>query len=227
MKRDILQNFKPITSNVKRLQLMTSSAFKGFKDPEDAAHVSDLTDLSSMNTLRWIRLKMKETNEGSDILENKPRISLETLNYINLQKLDKESLGYRYYQYMNRNNFSPDLRPVVKYIPDFELAYICQRYKETHDFYHVLLNYDRSVLDEIAVKYFEALHLRLPSASFAALFAPFSISLHNNLILFSKYLPNIVVNAENCKFLMSINFENRLNQNIDELRKELNIIPMI
>ena len=51
--------------------------------------------------------------------------------------------------------FSSDDRPKVKFIPDLELAYIMQRYKETHDILHVLLGFDISVAEELAVKWFE------------------------------------------------------------------------
>lgn len=64
---------------------------------------------------------------------------------------------------MKDRDFTSDERPIVKYIPDLELAYVYQRYKEVieyfllqiHDFIHVLLMYDVSVYDEIVVKWFE------------------------------------------------------------------------
>lgn len=64
---------------------------------------------------------------------------------------------------MKERDFSSGERPIVKYIPDLELAYVYQRYKEVninkylkiHDFIHVLLMYDVSVYDEIVVKWFE------------------------------------------------------------------------
>lgn len=49
-----------------------------------------------------------------------------------------------------------DDRPITKHIPDFESAYIYQRYKEIHDFIHVILfNQDISVKEELAIKWFE------------------------------------------------------------------------
>ena len=40
---------------------------------------------------------------------------------------------------MTRNGFKPSERPLVRYVDDLELAYVCQRYKEIHDFLHILL----------------------------------------------------------------------------------------
>jgi ubiquinone biosynthesis protein COQ4 len=39
---------------------------------------------------------------------------------------------------MSSFGFKPSGRPTVKYVPDLEYAYVLQRYKETHDFIHVL-----------------------------------------------------------------------------------------
>jgi ubiquinone biosynthesis protein COQ4 len=46
---------------------------------------------------------------------------------------------------MRKNGFKASERPVVQYVPDLELAYVSQRYKEIHDLLHVIL------LDEINV----------------------------------------------------------------------------
>jgi hypothetical protein len=223
---DIITNFYPIKTDMERLSKMVVSSYNGLRDPDDGNHFSELTDLSSMNTLRWIKIKMENSEEGRKILNTKPRVSIETLNFDKLKVFNKNTLGYQYYKYMVSNNFSPDERPIAKYIPDIELAYICQRFKETHDFYHVLLDYGRTIPDEIAIKWFEALHLRLPSSSIASIFGSLKLSPSELITLYSKHLPHIIHNSEKCKFVLSFYFEERLEQNIDELRDEMRIIPL-
>lgn len=56
---------------------------------------------------------------------------------------------------MSKFTFNAEDRTPSKYVPDLELAYIMQRYRETHDAIHVLLNYDVSVAEELAVKWYE------------------------------------------------------------------------
>ena len=218
---DLIKNFRPIRSDSERIQLMINSAISGLRDPDNGVHISRLTDLSSMNCLRWIKMKMEETDEGSRILIEKPRVTKESLNFETLKTLKPNTLGSLYYKYMSENNFSPDERPVVEYIPDVELAYICQRYKETHDFFHVLLNLGRSIKHEVAVKWFEALHLRLPSSSIAGLFGGLRLSPAEVNSLYTSLLPEIVENSKNSKFIMGVYYEERLNQDIDELRREM------
>jgi ubiquinone biosynthesis protein COQ4 len=223
---DLLRNFRPIRIESERMQLILNSAIHGLKDPDDGSHISRLTDLTSMNTLRWIKMRMEESDEGKKILNQKPRVNKDSLNFNDLKNLNKDTLGYLYYQYMSKNDFSPDHRPIVEYIPDLELAYVCQRYKETHDFYHVLLNLGRSVRGEVALKWFEALHLRLPSSSIAGLFGNLRLTPSEIIYLYSGLLPSVVENSKNSKFVMGIFYEQRLEQNIEDLRNELNIKPL-
>jgi ubiquinone biosynthesis protein COQ4 len=205
---------------------MLKSAVSGLFDPENGTHISELGDLSSMNTLRWIKTKMENDSVGKLILKEKPRIYESSVDLIKLSRYDKNTLGYSYYQYMSTNYFTPNERPVAKFIPDIELAYICQRYKETHDFYHVLLGYSPSVLHEIAVKWFEALHLRLPSSSIAGIFGCLRLNISDMILLYNRLLPHVIRNAEESKFLLNVYFENKLEEDIGKVRKELNIIPL-
>jgi ubiquinone biosynthesis protein COQ4 len=223
---DLVKNFTPLNSNCERLSKMFNYAVRSLEDPENGEHISRLTDVTSMRSLRWIKVKMEETEEGRIILKEQPRITIETTNFKNLKNYPENTLGYAYYKYMSENNFTPDERPIAKYIPDLDLAYICQRYKETHDFYHTLLGYGRTVPEELAVKWFESLHLRLPSSAIASLWGGLIISFTANLHLISSFLPHVITNSEKSKFLLSIFYEKRLEQDLNKLREELNINPL-
>jgi len=219
----LTKNYPKLNSNLNRYNLILKSAVDSVKDPEDAQHVSELGDLTNINSLKQIKTRMQATEEGKHILSQKPRITEESMDFSNLNSYSENSLGYAYSKFMSRNDFSPNKRPVVKYIPDTDLAYISQRYKETHDFYHVLLNLDRRLIDEVAVKWFEAEHLRLSSSSLGGLFGSLTLSRQEVFLLYNKLLPGIIHIARSSKFLLGIYFEKRLKQDLSELRKELNI----
>ena len=85
------------------------------------------------------------------------------------------TFGFQYATWMQKHEFSSDERPLVKYVQDIELAYILQRYREIHDTLHVLLGYDVSVAEELAVKWYEMAKLGLPSASLASFFGPLNL----------------------------------------------------
>jgi ubiquinone biosynthesis protein COQ4 len=64
----------------------------------------------------------------------------------------------------------------VRFVDDEELAYVMQRYREVHDFWHVLCGEGAAdVPGELALKWFEAGVTRLPSAALAAIAGPLAL----------------------------------------------------
>ena len=73
------------------------------------------------------------------------------------------------------HSFRSEDRPITKYVPDLDLAYIQQRYRELHDVLHALLGYDISVAEEIAVKWYEMVQTGLPGTSLSAFGGPLNL----------------------------------------------------
>lgn len=251
---DIICNYIPLKSNIKRINLALKYGIQSLSNPKNADSVSKFGDLINMNSLDIIKYKMINSQTGKRILQEKPRIRnkyicdklklnnniKEINNTINLDKeyrslffnylssiKNKNSFGFHYYNFMSKYNFVPDDRPVTAYYTDIELAYIHERYKEIHDFIHVLLGYDITVPHELAVKVFESLQFKLPSGSLSSIFGSLKLLDFNQFSLFIKtYIPHIKYNADHCEFLMNIYYEEELETDIDELRNRLNIIPL-
>jgi len=152
---DIVRNYKSISSPQERLRLLLEVSMGALRNPERADLVSACGDLSSHVALEKIKRKMEADDEGCTILLEKPRVNSKTWNLDYMLTLPKGTFGHEYAFFMSSHGYTSDERPLVKYVPDLEKAYILQRYKEVHDAAHVLLGYDTSVADEIAVKWFE------------------------------------------------------------------------
>ena len=118
---------------------------------------------------------MLQTVEGRIILKNKPIISTKILNLPKLRgnitiishtsqyvfeikrfvELPLNSLGREYVAYIDKHGFSPDERTLVRFITDPDNAYVMARYRQIHDFWHVLADLPPSLLGEISLKAFE------------------------------------------------------------------------
>jgi ubiquinone biosynthesis protein COQ4 len=193
---DLVQNYIPVASRSQRLKLLTEYAFGALRDPLRADYVAAVGDLTSVHALRDIRRRMLVDEEGQQILRDRPRVNDSTWNKERLGCLPKNTFGYHYFTWMSKFNYSSEDRTPTKYVPDLELAYIMQRYRETHDTLHVLLNYDVTVSEELAVKWFEMIQLGLPSTALAAFFGPFNLLANRDLgqlqRLTTTYLPHIL-----------------------------------
>jgi ubiquinone biosynthesis protein COQ4 len=111
----------------------------------------------------------------------------------------------------------------VHYIDDPELAYVMQRYRECHDFYHCIVNLPVSVEAEIAVKYFEFANLGLPLAALSAIFGPLRLNSAQLQRLFSEYVPWALRCGGSARSLITVRWEHRWEQNIEDMKKELGL----
>ncbi|VDK19606.1 unnamed protein product [Anisakis simplex] len=100
--------------------------------------------------LENIRRRMEQDVVGNRLLRDRPRITNETIDRDYLKSLPHGTLGREYYKFLDELHTEPDARPPVKYVDDDDLVYVMQRYRETHDFNHVLLQMKTHMLGEVS-----------------------------------------------------------------------------
>lgn len=62
------------------------------------------------------------------------------------------SFGKAYADFMEQRGFQAGDRPPVRFVDDEELAYVATRYREVHDFWHVLFGCPTNIGGELALK---------------------------------------------------------------------------
>lgn len=159
---------------------------------------------------------------GRRILRDRPRITSETLPLPYLRSLPENSVGRTYAAWLDREGVSPDTRDSVQYIDDEECAYVMQRYRECHDFYHAVTGLPVFVEGELALKAFEFLNTVIPMTGLS-LFAFVRLKPAEKERFFSLHLPWAVRAGLKSKELINVYWEEVLEKNVDELREELNI----
>ena len=98
---------------------------------------------------------MLSATTGRRILRDRPRITSTTTSMQTLRTLPANTVGRTYVAWLDREGVSPDTRDAVRYIDDEESAYVMQRYRECHDFYHAVTGLPVYVEGEVALKAFE------------------------------------------------------------------------
>ena len=151
---------------------------------------------------------MRVDEVGQQLLELKPTITSESIDFDDLGSLPPDTFGHAYHSFMAsrgcvtclpcrrlcyrpgprrakltqrgcgwRARFIPEGRPPIQHIQDAELAFVMQRYRQVHDFWHVLAGIPTSVLGELALKWFEMVHTGLPGCAVASFFGPLRLTL--------------------------------------------------
>jgi ubiquinone biosynthesis protein COQ4 len=117
---------------------------------------------------------------------------------------------------------SPDTRSPVRYIDDYECAYIMQRYRECHDFYHALVGLPVVREGEVALKAFEFANTVLPM-TLLSLAAVTTMKRTEQARFFQIYLPWALKNGLQCENLINIYWEEELAGDVHELRQRLKV----
>jgi ubiquinone biosynthesis protein COQ4 len=159
---------------------------------------------------------------GRRILRDRPRITSKTMSMGYLRTLPEHTVGWSYASWLDREGVSPDTRDEVKYIKDEECAYIMQRYRECHDFYHALTGLPVMVEGEVALKAFEFANTLLPMTALS-MFAVTRLKPAERARFFSIYLPWALSNGLKAKEIINVYWEEQLERDVAELRAELGI----
>ncbi|CAG8443199.1 13982_t:CDS:2 [Dentiscutata heterogama] len=185
--------------------------------------VATLAETTSSIFLSKLRDEMLRDTKGRQILRERPIVNSKTIDIPYLRTLPEGTFGKEYVNFLDGEMVTPDTRVKVKYIEDEELAYVMQRYRECHDFYHTLTKLPVSVEGELALKWFEFAQTKLPMTLLSSVFGPLRLSSEERTRLFEKYVPWAIQCGSQSKLLMNIYFEECWNKDVTEMRKELGI----
>ncbi|KAF4517762.1 hypothetical protein B566_EDAN002967, partial [Ephemera danica] len=223
-KEDFIQNHIP-TTYFQKLLLSAGSAAVSLLNPSRPDSIAVFGEASGQDALRYISQKMQENKEGMLILQEKPRINSKTVDLQSLEALPSNTLGHTYIQFLKQNKVTPDSRLTVQFVDDIDLAYVMQRYRESHDLIHTVLGMPTNMLGEVAVKWIEGLQTKLPMCIGGAIFGPLRFSPKQRVKYTQHYLPWAIKTGLEAKFLLNIYWEQRWEQPLDDLLRELNIQP--
>ncbi|XP_045455612.1 ubiquinone biosynthesis protein COQ4 homolog, mitochondrial [Melitaea cinxia] len=216
-----------IPTNLFQKSLLTiGSAAVALLDPYRGDMIACLGEVTGELSLKYMREKMLESNEGAEILRDMPRINSQTVCFKTLSKMPEGSLGRLYADFMNANKITPDSRLPVQFIKDKDLAYVMQRYREVHDLVHASLFMKTTMLGEVTVKWVEGIQTRLPMCIGGGIWGAARLKPKHRQLYLKKYLPWAIQTGNNAKFMQGIYYEKRWEQNIDDFYKEMNIVKL-
>ncbi|KDQ12868.1 hypothetical protein BOTBODRAFT_134054 [Botryobasidium botryosum FD-172 SS1] len=222
--RDASQNDGPIALNwFENAFLVGGSAIASILDPRRADMIAVLGETTAGPALPRLRDRMLESPEGRRVLRDRPLINTQTVDMEKLRTLPEGTFGHTYVTWLDRCGVTPDTRDRVMYITDPELAYVMQRYRECHDFYHAICGLPVDVFSELAIKYFEFANMGLPVSALSAAFGPLRLTAKKRERLFKEFVPWALRCGSSSKSLITVYWEERWETNTEELKKELGI----
>ncbi|SCV69585.1 BQ2448_2605 [Microbotryum intermedium] len=207
-----------------RSLLAVGSAFASITNTYRHDMIAVLSETTSGPFLARLHTEILSTPSGRSLLRERPRITEASLDIKNtLANLPKGTFGRAYADWLKKNKVTPDTRDPVRYIDDAELAYIMQRYRESHDFYHVLLGFGVSLPAELVVKWFELANFGLPVALLSSVFGPLRMEKAERKRLWDTYGSWALKSGGKAQCVIGVEWEKKWGMQMGELRKELGI----
>ncbi|KAF9571090.1 Ubiquinone biosynthesis protein [Mortierella alpina] len=210
-------------SPLQRTILAVGSAFTALANPLRGDMVAALGETTGEMFLSRIRDQMLQDPEGRRILRERPKITSETMQLDKLRQLPDGTFGREYVRFLDDQQVSPDTREPVHFVDSEELAYVMQRYRETHDFYHTLTGLPVTVDGEIALKWFEMVQTGLPMTMLSSFFGPLRLTSEERARLFDVYVPWALENGSNSKLLMNVRWEEWMDRPVEDVQRELGV----
>ena len=214
-----------MTNPTQKAVLAIGSSLMAIYDPYRADMVAVSGEVMGQNALESMYSKMKLSREGRMILKDRPSINSKTVDFDLLKGLPENTLGHTYVTFCEKHKITPDSRDPVQFVDDENLAFVMKRYRETHDIVHALLDMPTDMVGESVVKWVEAMQTGLPMCIGGAIFGPARFHRNAQFVRFRKLRPWAISVGQNAKFLLNIYYEQRWEQDIDDLKYELRIEP--
>ncbi|EXJ92625.1 hypothetical protein A1O3_01177 [Capronia epimyces CBS 606.96] len=212
----------PLT-RVERLGLAVGSAITSLTNPYRHDMIAALGEATAQPFfITRLRNRMLSDPTGRRILRDRPRITSKTMSLEKLRRLPEDTVGRTYAAWLDREGVTPDTRDPVRYIDDEEEAYVMQRYRECHDFYHAVTGLPVWVEGEVGLKAFEFANTGLPMTGLS-LAAIVRLKPQERQRMFEIFLPWAFANGWRSKDLINVYWEEELETNVAELRNRLGI----
>ena len=197
---------------------------------------------SCSNSSKAPRSKMKITMQndevGKRILREMPlvdeRIAQRAFELLKLHNgatnncdREKLSFGAAYATFLKTHDFDPTERTPVRFLSDPELSYVMTRYRQCHDYFHVLTGLPPTVLGELALKWLELMQTGLPLAALSATGGSLRLTAQEREILWTVYFPWAIRVGRQMKDggLMCVYYEEEMDTELSVMRERIGVEP--
>ena len=204
-----------------RAAVAAGAALGALRRPGRADLVAALGETTGGPALRRMLARMRDSEEGQRVLAARPRVTAEAMAHA--WELPPHTFGGAYAEFMGRRSFSPDDRPPPRFRACPDEAFVAQRAREVHDFWHVLFGCPTTVLGELSLKALEFVQTGLPVGALS-LAAAARLKARQRRQLFNEQLPWAFRAGRTCPDLICLFYEEHLEEDLESLRARWGII---
>lgn len=132
-------------------------------DSDQTSEIHRVEEITGRPAYRRLLRELRASPEGQRILAERPELSSQHLDYDELRRLPRHTLGGAYLRHLDANKLSADYQAALtRHVEDEDMAYLMRRFRQTHDVWHALLDLGVTGHEEVVIHAFSWGQLRLP-----------------------------------------------------------------
>ena len=133
-------------------------------DSTKTSEIHRVEEITGRPRYRAIFAELAASPDAEELLEDRPELSSDHVDYAALRKLPASTLGGAYVRHLDRNGLSADYQAAAtRHVDDPDLAYLMRRFRQTHDVWHAMLDLGiHTGHEEVLTHWFSYGQLRLP-----------------------------------------------------------------
>jgi len=198
-------------------------SLRSSSDVEALLRVEELTSAAAMEPLLE---RMRRTEEGRRVLDERPAMNSRTVDVDRLRALPEGTLGREYMAHLERNGLDLDALTVpVQAGPTEECNWLLERVRQTHDLWHTVLGCSTEPYQEVLVHAFQWSQLRMP---YSALVVAFGIPKHfigeARWRALRRQIPMMVRAGREADFMLGVYWEQHWEESMVSIRTRLRVV---
>jgi ubiquinone biosynthesis protein COQ4 len=140
-------------------------------DSTKTHEIHRVEEITGRPRMRALLAEMQQTPEGRRLLDERPELSSDHVDYDRLRALPATTFGGAYARHLDDNGITADYQAAAtRHVDDPDIAYLMRRFRQTHDVWHALLGLGIAGHEEVIIHSFSYGQLRLPVSAMIMLF---------------------------------------------------------
>lgn len=205
-------------SRWQRLKVALPAIRALLRDTEDTQQVFLLSVALNADHIPRILARFLADDDGLELMREQPAIDSRDVDFDALRALPADTLGGAYVRFLDEHGLDPDLFRAPPGMPR-AVAYLSQRFRQSHDLWHVLTGYRTDVPGELSVLAFSWAQTGMPAVRLIVLAGALR---HGNPRIWREIV-RAYRRGQRARFLGNQRWEAMWERPLAEVRADLNL----
>jgi ubiquinone biosynthesis protein COQ4 len=197
-------------------------------DSTKTHEIHRVEEITGRPRYRRLLREIGDSPEGRLVMEERPELASDRVDYDHLRALPASTLGGAYARHLDGNGLSADYQAAAtRHVDDPDMAYLMRRFRQTHDVWHTLLGVGITGHEEVLTHWFTFGQLQLPVSALIMVFGTLKhLVLERRWPAMRHSLMEAYRDGRDAVPLLGIYWEHRWERPLADVRAEVRVRPL-